>query len=46
MKITKDKGLYTVKQKTKDGRIIECQAFSARRAIEKVVGCIMTGRLK
>ena len=46
MTITKQDGVYTVKEKTKDGRVIECQAFSARRAIEKVAACIIAGGLK
>lgn len=43
MTIKKEDGVYTVTEKCKDGRIIECQAFSARRAIEKVLSVVFQG---
>lgn len=43
MTITKEGGVYTAVERTKDGREIECQAMTASAAIAKVYSTIAGG---
>lgn len=43
MVITKQGGVYTATEYTKDGRFIQCQAMSARAAMIKVYKAILEG---